>query len=388
MWHALAIHTEEEIVKKKILGIIICMLLIITVLPVSAITLSEKTSYPLTKGNTLYVGGSGPGNYSRIQDAINDAGDGDTIFVYDDSSPYYENIIIEKSITLMGEDRETTNILGDESMDGVIVNISANDVSISGFTIQPNTGSPAGIIVCKNYTSPDYWNIAIIQNVTIFHNIIKNTGWPGIFGIRLNYGNIYGNNIDDCSDGILLFISSNNTITNNVIINCPGNGIVIDGIWGPYRVMNYRNPVPKNNLISQNTILSNRWGIKLNSGPVNTRISDNIIMGNHEIGIQVFQASKTEISRNNFIDNVEDAYFDVVCVIRYPQFTQNSWDNNYWGEPKKTPVRINGDFYFLPFPRIPIDIVFEKFSLTQYELPWIAFDWHPAQEPYDTPGVR
>jgi hypothetical protein len=65
---------------------------------------------------------------------------------------------------------------------------------------------------------------------------------------------------------------------------------------------------------------------------------------------------------------------------------QNSWDNNYWGEPKKIPVRINGDFYFMPFPRIPIDIVFQKFSLTQYELPWIAFDWHPAQKPYVIPG--
>jgi parallel beta-helix repeat protein len=287
---------------------------------------------------------------------------------------------------LIGENRETTSIFGDESSEGVIVNISADDVNISGFTIQPNIGNPAGIIVCKNYTSPDYWNIAIIQNVTIFHNIIKNTGWPGIFGIRLNQGNIDGNNIYNCSSGILLFISSNNTITNNVISDCSGHGIDIDGLWGPYRIRNYRNPVPKNNIISHNTILSNRWGIELNSGPMNTKISDNTIMGNHEMGLQIFQASKTQIIRNNFIDNSENAYFDVVCVIRYPQFTQNSWDNNYWGEPKKMPVRINGDFYFMPFPRIPIDIAFPKFSLTQYELPWIAFDWHPAQQPYDISG--
>jgi parallel beta-helix repeat protein len=359
-----------------------------TIVPLSATTVSEKTSHPLIKGNTLYVGGLGPNNYTKIQDAINDASVGDIVFVYDDSSPYYENIIIEKSITLTGEDRETTSILGDESLDGVIVNISADDISISGFTIQPNTGDPAGIIVCKNYTSPDHWNIGIVKNVNIFNNIIKNTGWPGLFGIRLNDGNIYGNTIDDCSSGILLYISSNTTITNNVISDCSGHGIDIDGLWDPYRIMNYRNPVPKNNIISHNTILSNRWGIELNSGPVNTKISDNNITGNHEIGIQIFQASKTEITRNNFIDNSENAYFDVVCVIRYPKFRQNSWNNNYWGEPKKTPVRINGDFYFLPFPRIPIDIVFQRFSLTQYKLSWIAFDWHPAQEPYDIPGMN
>ena len=39
------------------------------------------------EGNTLYVGGSGPGNFSHIQDAIDAASPGDTVFVYDDSSP-------------------------------------------------------------------------------------------------------------------------------------------------------------------------------------------------------------------------------------------------------------------------------------------------------------
>ncbi|RLF42667.1 MAG: hypothetical protein DRN17_07450, partial [Thermoplasmata archaeon] len=44
----------------------------------------------INDGNTLYVGGSGEGNYSSIQDAVDNASNGDTIYVYDDSSPYYE----------------------------------------------------------------------------------------------------------------------------------------------------------------------------------------------------------------------------------------------------------------------------------------------------------
>ena len=49
----------------------------------------------------------------RIQDAVNDASNGDTIYVYNGSSPYYEiTIMIEKSINLLGEDRNSTIIDG------------------------------------------------------------------------------------------------------------------------------------------------------------------------------------------------------------------------------------------------------------------------------------
>ena len=84
--------------KKKMVGILVCMLMIGTVIPVSGNVLLERTSIPTSSGNTLYVGGSGPGNYTSIQEAIDNSEDGDTVFVYDDSSPYYENLVIEKSI--------------------------------------------------------------------------------------------------------------------------------------------------------------------------------------------------------------------------------------------------------------------------------------------------
>ena len=89
---------------KKIVGIFICMLLIATVLPVSGNALMERTSISTSFGNTLYVGGSGSGNYTSIQEAIDETEDGDTVFVYDDSSPYYEIIFVgdDKSIKLMG----------------------------------------------------------------------------------------------------------------------------------------------------------------------------------------------------------------------------------------------------------------------------------------------
>jgi len=56
-----------------------------------------KTVSPVSfDGNTLYVGGMGPNNYTSIQSAIDDAVDGDTVFVY--SGFYYERIFINVSI--------------------------------------------------------------------------------------------------------------------------------------------------------------------------------------------------------------------------------------------------------------------------------------------------
>jgi hypothetical protein len=351
--------------KKGIVSIFFCSLMMITaIVPISATTLPEKTSYPIVKGNTLYVGGLGPNNYTKIQDAINDATVGDTIFVYNDSSPYYENIVIEKSIALRGENRATTVILGDESADDIIVNISADDVSISSFTIQPNVGNPIGITVYKNYTSPDFWKMDAIQNVTISYNIIRNTS-RGIFGIHLNHGKINGNNIENCDSdaAIYLLISSNNTIANNYVTNCSGIGILIDGMWSIGSIKtNLLYSRYGNNSISHNTITSNRWGVEVNSGPVDTKIYENNITGNHVLGIQIVFAWKTEITRNNFINNYENAHFDVIL---FTQLLKNSWNNNYWGESKNVFVTIHGTFIYLPL---------------------IAFDWHPAKEPYDTRG--
>ena len=79
-------------------------------------------------GNTFYVGGTGPNNYTSIQSAIDVAIDGDTIFVYDDSSPYNEAIVIDSSLTIIGEDRNTTIIEGSAKTDD-------DGIIFTGFTV-------------------------------------------------------------------------------------------------------------------------------------------------------------------------------------------------------------------------------------------------------------
>ena len=71
--------------KKRLFCILICMLTIsITFVSVSGTIISEKNPCLLSNGNILYVGGSGLGNYSTIQEAIEASVAGDTVFVFDD----------------------------------------------------------------------------------------------------------------------------------------------------------------------------------------------------------------------------------------------------------------------------------------------------------------
>jgi len=121
---------------KKGLAIGIFVLFVgISIVPSTATNMGgNKLAIINNNSNTLYVGGDGPGNYTSIQAAIDDASDGDTVFVYDDSSPYYENINIINSINLVGEDKNTTIIDGSEGSQSVRTN--ADGITITGFTIQ------------------------------------------------------------------------------------------------------------------------------------------------------------------------------------------------------------------------------------------------------------
>ncbi len=68
--------------KRKCLAIGIILLFVGVTISSSNSTEHTEKSQSTSRGNWLYVGGSGPGNYTRIQDAIDDASHGDTVFVY------------------------------------------------------------------------------------------------------------------------------------------------------------------------------------------------------------------------------------------------------------------------------------------------------------------
>ncbi len=74
---------------KKLLVVAVIVLFIgMSISSSTGFDVREQSSITTSNGKTLYVGGSGPGNYTKIQDAIDNASDGDTVFVY--NGTYHE----------------------------------------------------------------------------------------------------------------------------------------------------------------------------------------------------------------------------------------------------------------------------------------------------------
>ncbi|KYK33180.1 MAG: hypothetical protein AYK22_01340 [Thermoplasmatales archaeon SG8-52-3] len=266
--------------KKNITRIFLSIFLFILLLGIGfSSSIGEAFSYKLNKtvnGNILYVGGTGPGNYSDIQEAIDNAENGDTIFVY--IGDYPADIVVDKSIILIGENREKTII--QDASDGIFV--FADKVTITNFTITHCGGfwDKAGILIRSN------------DNTICYNNIVNNGVLNGIYLEFASFNNVFSNLIENCQyNGIKLAYSNYNNISGNMISTNNGMGIIFHD--------------SSNNNILLNTISQSYWG-----------------------GIQIYDNSNNNLLyHNNLIENEIDNGYDI-CG--------NVWDNgaegNYWDD--------------------------------------------------------
>ncbi|EMR74059.1 parallel beta-helix repeat (two copies) [Thermoplasmatales archaeon SCGC AB-539-N05] len=269
--------------------------------------------------------------YNAIQDGIDNSYVGYSVNVK--TGTYFENLIIDKAVNLIGEDKTNTIIDGRE-IDNV-VNITSDKVKISGFTIQNGNKSlyKAGISVYPKHLMGN-------MNVTISDNIIQDNE-VGIILFTASWNYIQENIIQNNHHGISLLATVKNNFEKNIIQKNTGCGIWSE--WGQSTIIG--------NIISENK----DCGVYLRGASNENTIKDNNTFKENNIGLKLDNSNKNIIKGNNFINNTEQTTFNNSFL--------NRWNRNYWDDWQKI------------IPRII------KGKIGHKNIPWINFDWFPSKKP-------
>ena len=163
----------------------------------------------ITRGTTLYVGPNQ--TYKRIQDAINNASQGDTVRVY--AGIYNENVILHSNdINLIGNGSMKTTI---QSSMGTTLTVYGNQVNISGFNITPSMDVNSYYSRIEDIhlysPNPSYSNKNVVQGANLIFNNISFINYD--IGISLMSGsecNITNCSFIKCDYGIVFYCGSSN----------------------------------------------------------------------------------------------------------------------------------------------------------------------------------
>ncbi|MDH5448172.1 MAG: right-handed parallel beta-helix repeat-containing protein [Candidatus Bathyarchaeota archaeon] len=251
-----------------------------------------------------------PNNYTTIQAAINAASPGDTVFVQ--NRTYHEHVVVNKSISLIGEQLETTII--DGSNTGITVLVTSSNVTVSNLTMQNGV---YGILVENT------------NDVTISRNNVFNNEE----GIRLD-------NSENCS------VTENNSSFN---LN---RGIFLNSCWDSivYKNVAFNNTdgkqyginanASRNIALLQNTAIGNFWdGIGLQSS-TDCIVWRNNVSRNENFGIWCSSSNNSVIYHNIVANNTLNARAtnsEILWDSGYPS------GGNYWSDYS------DGDNYSGPY---------------------------------------
>ena len=383
-----------------------------------SITLASNSTQDIsTKNiseNILYVGGTGPGNYTSIQDAIDECNNRCIVYVF--SGIYEENIEIDKRISLIGEDKTKTIIDGCQR--GCTINLGSENTIIKNFTIigggfdtdDFNNFFRAGIritgsnnIIKNNIFRKNNLGISGVRvtNLTICDNIFiedgvgftsyENDGRPEIkikyFQHTLENNTVNGKKlyyiyneedkiIDNLDIGQLIIVNCNNLKIKNISISKTDWGLVFafcnNCITKNCNIFNTSLALwtleSNNNLFESNNISNNyHRGVVIDYNSKYNKIKNNIIT-NTFCGVEIeWWSNANLITKNNFLGNYVSGYEHQSL---FSMWYKNYYDN--WIGIKKPYLSFTPKFiYGMPIEKIP-----------RLTMP-VSIDFFPTKEPYD-----
>lgn len=281
--------------KKLMIALVLLPIFLVSEISIStAINLEEieQTSNTINyySYDTIVVDSNDYASYKSIQQAIDDAEIGSTVFVK--KGEYSEIITVDKEINLVGEDKNLTFINSESNKNGYAIKIAASGVKISGFSIS-NYGLGLYTTGVK-ITAPE----TTIENCNIFDTPVGIAVWSSN-NVVLNC-TFYG-----CEDeGIAFLGSAYSDCNNNLVKNCEFYDNC-DGIELQYS--------SENIIISCDFYDNTHAGIDAIGSSNNDNVISDCYLGNNDVfGIYLSRSSNNEISackiENNqvMMNSVED----------------------------------------------------------------------------------
>jgi len=290
--HSLREEKWKELEQKAVSGTILTLLLL------NMLTFSFTIHPVESEPKTITV----PDEYLTIQEAINHATSGDTIFVK--SRTYNEHVIVNKPVSLIGENKDTTIVDGTGT--GTVIRIVSSNVRVINFTVRN-----AGIIGGGGFPS------CCILLTNIMHAHIEN------------------NTVSNAVVGIFGWASTNITVRRNLVYNCGLMGIHLDG--GSSQCTITENIVTKNlegieiersskNVIEANSMLNNNASLVFNQcGILNvfrrnnmTSSQYNLIVRGYTLDSFMQDMDDSNIANNKVVYYLTNLHDAVVNPSAYP----------------------------------------------------------------------
>jgi parallel beta-helix repeat protein len=244
-------------------------------------------------------------HFNSIKQGIDNVSENGTVYI--SNGEYFENILINKSIKIIGEDKEKTIINGNR--DGNVISISYPKCSIEKLNIR-NAGSNSGIKIYSN-------NNKISGNV--FYN-----NYYGIWIDQKTQNSVINNDFIENDNAIRLRSASDSIISDNTILLNKLEGIYLEtclritirnnsfdngGIYITGPLTSWNSHIIEENYVNEKTIYYyvNEDGITVPTDAAQLIFVDcknidieNIDFENIVIGIQLTHCSRINIRDNNF----------------------------------------------------------------------------------------